>query len=257
MDYKPHKVAEMFPMLPEDGEQFRNLMQSIEDSGQLEPITLDGDVIIDGRNRLRCCQKLGIEPITQQWEDLGLDVDQDDWVFDRNANRRHLTEDQYAALQARYDTFQIEKINAEQRLRAQFAKGECPNTNGRAGKAQEQVNTNSYSPVPAPRDTKQMNANSTVGRIAAKAGVSHHKAAQAVKIVKAEDQGKLPSGTVDKVVSGSVKLKDAAAQVPKVQPAKARPQKPLRDRVIKALENLFAKFPGEEDATRKILNELL
>jgi hypothetical protein len=39
--------------------------ESIEKYGQLDPIIMRGDVIIDGRNRMKACVELDIEPVIE------------------------------------------------------------------------------------------------------------------------------------------------------------------------------------------------
>jgi ParB-like chromosome segregation protein Spo0J len=86
-----HPAANIFPML--DGEEFEALVADIRAHGQRDPIKVDGDgKVIDGRNRLRACRRLGIEPEVQE-------VDTDDavaLVLSLNLVRRHLTSAQRA-----------------------------------------------------------------------------------------------------------------------------------------------------------------
>ena len=42
--------------------EFARLVESIRENGQLVPIWVSGDEIIDGRKRFAACQRLGIEP---------------------------------------------------------------------------------------------------------------------------------------------------------------------------------------------------
>jgi hypothetical protein len=61
---KVHPAADLFPMLPDD--EIANLAEDIKVNGQLNPIVIDeanGErVLIDGRNRLKACELLDIEP---------------------------------------------------------------------------------------------------------------------------------------------------------------------------------------------------
>ena len=67
--------------------------------------------------------------------------------------------------------------------KTQFEKGQSPNP---GGKRKAEVNLNSGSPEQKKREAKSMHARSTAGKIAAKAGVSRHKAEQAIAVSKAD-----------------------------------------------------------------------
>ena len=51
---KIHPVAALFPMLPE--EEMLALAKSIKAHGLNESIVMQGDVLLDGRNRLAACK---------------------------------------------------------------------------------------------------------------------------------------------------------------------------------------------------------
>lgn len=80
-----HPAADLFPML--DGEAFAALRADIERHGQRVPIAMYGGAVLDGRNRLRACRELGVEPMTV---DVPLDVDPWVYVVSLNLRRRHL-----------------------------------------------------------------------------------------------------------------------------------------------------------------------
>lgn len=89
---KPHRLAEYFPVL--EGDEFEQLKQDIKDNGQLEPIvTVDGK-ILDGVNRWKACQELGIDPITKSFNGSNPLK----YVISANIRRRHLTVSQRAML---------------------------------------------------------------------------------------------------------------------------------------------------------------
>jgi len=89
---KAHKLAKFFPML--EGADFDDLVEDIRQHGQLEPITMIGDEILDGVNRWKACQRLHIEPKTRQFKG----DDPLSYVVSVNVRRRHLNQSQRAAL---------------------------------------------------------------------------------------------------------------------------------------------------------------
>ena len=89
---KLHKLAEYFPLL--QGDEFDLLVQDIKDHGQLEPIVTVNDEILDGVNRWRACEQLGIEPITEAYKGN----DPLSYVISLNIRRRHLDVSQRAML---------------------------------------------------------------------------------------------------------------------------------------------------------------
>jgi len=91
-DFETHPAADELPLMSED--EFDELLESIEKHGQLEPVLIikrrNASVVIDGRNRLRACLQLGIEPILKIYRgkrDMAVVVD---LVLARNLHRRHL-----------------------------------------------------------------------------------------------------------------------------------------------------------------------
>lgn len=86
-------------------------------------------------------------------------------------------------------TAQVWPMIAEERKAkqeaTQFKPGNNASPDGRRGK--ETVALKPYPPIP--RDSKQKNEQSTVGQIAKRAKVSHHKAAQVVAVARAVEAG--------------------------------------------------------------------
>ena len=78
-----------------DAESFQALVTDIREQGQLEPIDLVGDEIIDGWHRYRACRQLKREPKTRA---LPGGVELVEYVLGRNAHRRHMTAEQRAAV---------------------------------------------------------------------------------------------------------------------------------------------------------------
>lgn len=226
-----HPVAAMFPMIPEGTIQWNDLVQSIQTHGQIDPIVYDGEVLLDGRNRLAVCQKIGIKPKSIQWADLNLNVPVHEWIFTRNFDRRHLTDDQKATTHAEYQTWQLSQEAEENKKAAQFDSGKAKDA---ANKRHHAVTTDSYEPYK--RDRKADNANSTVGKIAKAAGVSNHKAAQAVKLTKAAKASPEAAKVLDDVKAGMVPLKDAMKAIK--PPAAPKSERPPWVKVWKAFKRL-------------------
>jgi len=61
IQYKTHPAANSFPMMDKD--RYNDLLMDIKTNGQLEPITICEDMILDGRNRYKACVELGVEPV--------------------------------------------------------------------------------------------------------------------------------------------------------------------------------------------------
>lgn len=82
-----HPAADAFPMM--DSSRYAELRDDIAANGQREPITLYDGAILDGRNRYRACEELGLAPLTRTFEG-------DPWAFvwSLNGQRRDLVAEQ-------------------------------------------------------------------------------------------------------------------------------------------------------------------
>jgi hypothetical protein len=91
-----HPAADLFPMM--SPEEYEGLRDDIHHHGQREKIVLWQGLLLDGRNRLRACIELGIEP-----EHIALPEDADPVAFvcSLNVHRRHLNTSQRASIAAR------------------------------------------------------------------------------------------------------------------------------------------------------------
>jgi hypothetical protein len=93
-----YTVSELSARSPDRGErEFAEFVEDIRVNGQLVPIWLRGDEVIDGRKRLAACQRLGIEPKV-----MNLDPSQDAERVARALNvlRTHYTPSQRAIFAA-------------------------------------------------------------------------------------------------------------------------------------------------------------
>lgn len=109
-EYEVHPAATLFPMM--DAESFERLKADIKENGQDQRITFFNGMVLDGRNRLKACQELGIEPRTEEIEDDGV-FDPFKWVLSINLHRRHLTESQRAMVAAKLATLKRGRPSTE------------------------------------------------------------------------------------------------------------------------------------------------
>lgn len=96
INYAIHPAAEIFPLI--EGEAFASFVEDIRTRGQEDPVVLDGQGrLLDGRNRARACQALGIDVKETRYHG----DDPVGFVVSHNMQRRHLTESQRAMVAAR------------------------------------------------------------------------------------------------------------------------------------------------------------
>lgn len=107
--YEIHPAATIFPMM--DEASFTALKNDIEKNGLEKCITFYEGKVLDGRNRLRACQELGITPQEEEIEDDGSgQFDPYQWVLSINLHRRHLTESQRAMIGGRMASIKVGEV---------------------------------------------------------------------------------------------------------------------------------------------------
>ncbi len=84
--YKTHPAAELFPMMEE--QQIKEMADDIRLNGLREPITMCEGKVIDGRNRLKACGRVGVDP---SFVELPPGESPAAFVWSKNYTRRHLT----------------------------------------------------------------------------------------------------------------------------------------------------------------------
>jgi len=90
-----HPLAEIFPSIY--GKEFVELKADIKANGLHEPIVMYEGKILDGRNRFRACQEVGVTP---HFTDYTGD-DPAKYVISLNLHRRHLDESQRGIVAAK------------------------------------------------------------------------------------------------------------------------------------------------------------
>lgn len=116
-----HDVANIFPMMSDD--EFNELKRDIQANGQLMPIWVLDDKIVDGRNRYQACIELGIEPLYQNipgHPDMAALLT---FVISANEKRRHLTSGQKA-----FVALEVERMLAEEAKKRQGARTDLEST---------------------------------------------------------------------------------------------------------------------------------
>jgi hypothetical protein len=256
---KIHPVAEMFPLMEPGSIAFNELLDHVACYGQIEPIVMQGDVVLDGRNRLAVCERLKREPRTSQFSDLGLEIDIGEWIAGKNLVRRDLTVDQRVFITTEIERYQAEASCARAKESMQIKPGQIRSPGGRRGKVmKEMVSQKAGQPF---RDSKADHARQTRGKIAASANVSTFKAEQAIKVSRAVEDGKLPPETKAAVKSGALKLKDAVKQIPKAPRKEGdlfHQREDLRIRVAASYRRLMNRFAAcDLPKVREYLRELV
>lgn len=95
MNLEYHPLANIFPLI--EGQAYQDLMADVLKHGVREPVWLYEDQILDGRNRYRAAQAMGVECPVREYEG----EDPTGFVVSLNLHRRHLTESQRAMVAAK------------------------------------------------------------------------------------------------------------------------------------------------------------
>ena len=94
MTYELHPLSSLFPRM--HGADFEALCNDIQTNGLREPIVLHDGMILDGGNRYRACEHVGITPTFKQFDGGSIVA----FVLSANLHRRHMTPGQQAAIVA-------------------------------------------------------------------------------------------------------------------------------------------------------------
>src|SRR6266516_2490549 len=96
MEYEQHELGRLVPAPTQ--EEFAALCLSIAANGLRDPIITYQEKILDGWSRCRACREVGVEPRFVEF--TGTRAEAIELVLDKNLMRRHLSEDQRAAVAA-------------------------------------------------------------------------------------------------------------------------------------------------------------
>lgn len=251
-----HPAASVLPLM--DGSDFDDLVRDIATIGRnVVPITLHGDMILDGRNRARAIellQKEGfqIQPQFESWSPTG-DETPAEYVQRRNLSRRSLTDDQKLAIVAKLLPM-IEQERAERQAATRIKPGETRNPFGRRG-VQKPAESSATPPDPEERRRRnqEKTKRSTAGQIAEKARVSVHKAKNLLKATKMHGPDVL-----DKLIRKDFRINELVRRkVPKKDPVPSVEQWDLfKAKVVHDYKKLLKGYqPTDHKQVREVLLE--
>jgi N6-adenosine-specific RNA methylase IME4 len=203
MRYRVHPAAETFDLL--DGADYANLRDSIRREWQLEPITLwrddaGQDWLLDGRNRLRACDELGIEPRVQHHDGAPFD-----YAWTINVTRRHLDEGRRVALRLKHDIARGKWESDRAALKVAADEGRAEKQRGNKNASKQKPTT--LSDTVSRRGYSERKEKEARASIAKEAGVGVVTAQKAITLAKEAPE------TFESVCKGEVTLNQAYRQV--------------------------------------------
>jgi ParB-like chromosome segregation protein Spo0J len=162
--FEVHPLAMLFPLM--EGDDYEQLKRHISGYGLQNPIVLWQGQIIDGRNRLRACAELALEPAFTEIEGDEMAVYQ--YIITNNLIRRSLTPEQRAAILVSAEAWYV----IESRRQLKLIGGRI------AGKGRKkQLTPNSGQAIDRHKRT-------TAGVLAEKAGVSRYLIEKLLGVLK-------------------------------------------------------------------------
>lgn len=96
--YELHPLSLVMPPMSDD--EYQQLLESIKQHGQMEPVVIFDGQILDGRHRYAACQELNIEPIIREYSYEHDGPSPATFSLVKNTHRRHLTTSQRAMVAA-------------------------------------------------------------------------------------------------------------------------------------------------------------
>ena len=102
-----HDITRLFPPMTE--QEYAGLRADIQRQGLLTPLWRYQGQIIDGRQRYRACQELGIEPTYREWDGQGSLVR---FVVGQNMTRQHFSENERAMIMAAVEQYKASESEA-------------------------------------------------------------------------------------------------------------------------------------------------
>ncbi len=195
-----HPLASRFPLIV--GKEFDDLVEAAARAGRLQAVEVHDGLLIDGRNRVRVQEELrrrGIEidlPVVA-WEPSGEET-VEEHIWSVNANRRHLTDDQRAAIGISFLPF-IRRSCEERQTATRF---------GQRSPVEEISSPPAAPPAGSRRTSREKDAASSVGQFAAYCNIPFHKSRQAVTLANAVEEGEIRSDEITAIAMGEKRLRE-------------------------------------------------
>jgi hypothetical protein len=233
--FRVHPLASRFPLIV--GKEFDELVEGVRIAGTVAAVELNEGLLIDGRNRVRAVEELRrrgveIELPTVEWQPTG-DETVEGHIFSVNVHRRHLTDDQKAALGIHFLPI-IRRSRQKRQAATRFGQG----------RPAAQICSPPGESVSTERTSRDKDAASTVGQLAAMCNIGMHKARQAVAIADRVEAGEISSIEIVAVATGSKRLRDIVPSKRSSGNGKTASKNSCRP----AVETLFDVVSVEDDA---------
>lgn len=238
-----HPLASRFPLIV--GKDFDDLVEAAARAGRLQAVEVHDGLLIDGRNRVRAQEELRQRDIeidlpVVAWEPSGEET-VEEHIWSVNANRRHLTDDQRAAIGISFLPF-IRRSCEERQAATRF--GEWAPAELKSSPPAERA-------ASSRRSSREKDAASTVGQFAAMCKIGKHKARQAVAIADRVETGEISSIEIVAVATGAKRLRDVAPAKRSSDGRKTAKQQPARPEA----ELMFEAAPDSPAPTDQEIRE--
>jgi len=204
-----HPAAELFPMMSET--EFQAMKEDIRIHGQNDDVLIWNGKLLDGRNRLRACTELGIEP---GWSELPKTIDPVAWVLSHNLHRRHLTTSQRGMVATKLATLLQgeKKTDAGIQASSQIEAAEKLNVSRDSVQKARKVKQKATPEVVAAVESGTMSLNAAVATTKPKATQAEKDAAKAAKAKAKADAAAEKLRAKLEAAGARQKAKDDAAE---------------------------------------------
>jgi ParB-like chromosome segregation protein Spo0J len=209
-----HPAAELFPMMSET--EFQAMKEDIRIHGQNDDVLIWNGKLLDGRNRLRACTELGIEP---GWSELPKTIDPVAWVLSHNLHRRHLTTSQRGMVATKLATLLQgeKKTDAGIQASSQIEAAEKLNVSRDSVQKARKVKQKATPEVVAAVESGTMSLNAAVATTKPKATQAEKDAAKAAK-----DKAKADAAAEREAIKAAKAAEKAAAEKAKAEAKAAK-----------------------------------